>query len=429
MNSNSRVKLLLLLFGLCLALSTGTGCKSEDGDAPSTRGDTERADKWLDADTGPAQQLDVGADVKVDIASDIGSDTPMRSRRCPEEEPSNSSPYLCDEDCGFVDRDPAREFRIPDRPEYGGRLTAKELKERFPNGQFPTNGGSLRLPDSAEPNQNHDEAWLRYGQDLRIYFAPVQSRAEYGDSTIKVTVVLNYKPVDATYEHVSGDRRTVLRRVEGHAGEFPVDGPIELIDVTIPSEAFERKGRYDVGIGWNAYGDITRPGGWERIRVYYGGTEPPTHRCVRRGSITDRKDVELSISKRYFADAVVYPGGRHANKGPFDPIEVDAGEQVAVDYGVDPLTDARTAMAIVPMMNGEPLDKRIFAFTPERRGIRKTGFRDRFIVQIPNDPGEYEVELGMWPLPFLDRADWHEFDLASNGHYNGTNHLKFVVKE
>lgn len=362
-------------------------------------------------------------------ASDAMDTVATRVARCPEPSDDNSSPYLCDDDCGWVSREPAQGFDIPDRPPHGGAQTAEEIRKRFPGGKFPENGGAFGVPVDMEPDKYNSEAWVEYGRDMEIYFAPIQMRSSYGTSSIRVTAVLNYEPVRGVYEHSSNDRSKILDKKTGTSAEFPLDGPIELFDITIPSEAFDRKGRYDIGLGWNVYGDIDRPGGWRRFRVYYGGTKPPKYPCMRRGKLQEVNQDEKAVFKRYFADAALYPGGEYNARNPFEMIEVEPGERVAVRYGVGPLHEHPTAMVLVPFMNGDPLDKRMFAHTPPATSATQVGFRDRFIIELPNKPGEYEIELGMWSLPYLDFKEWTEFDLRTDGMMNGTNHVKFVVKE
>ncbi|MFB6373472.1 MAG: hypothetical protein ABEN55_10230 [Bradymonadaceae bacterium] len=272
------------------------------------------------------------------------------------------------------------------------------------------------------------------GEDVVIHFATVHPREEYGDSSIEITALLNYRPVDAVYEHYNADRSKVLERHEGIGAGFPIDGEAELIDITIPAEAFDGPGRYDIGLGWEADGPIDFPSTWRSFVVYYGGCKPPSHKCLVRGTKNKENETERKIGDKYYVDGFVYPGGKHQGQGPFE-VQLDEGQTVTVNFSVPGYNRSNPhPYAVVPILRDKPLDQRLLIVTPpkdlDKGGI---GYRGSFEVEIPDKPGRYDVEIGIWDAPFLESGVYSELGFGNleqtTGSKFGTNDVTYVVKE
>ncbi|MFB6375839.1 MAG: hypothetical protein ABEN55_22610, partial [Bradymonadaceae bacterium] len=256
-------------------------------------------------------------------------------------------------------------------------------------------------------------------------------REHYGDSTLEVTALLNYRPVEGIYQHYNHDRSTVLERQEGIGAGIPIDGDAELVDITIPADVFDGPGRYDIGLGWEVDGKVDNPSGWRRIVIYYAGCTPPTHECLARGTNHKTNDTELEIMKKYFVDGFVYPGGAYKGKGPFR-VRLDEGGRVTVNFSLFNDQSESRPYAVVPMLRDKPLDQRFLVTTPVRGNDGAIGYRGSFEVEIPDKPGRYDVEVGIWNAPFLEPGNYPDLGFGqieqTSARKLGTNDVTFIVE-
>ena len=357
---------------------------------------------------------------------------PSRAPRCPEPNDQNTSPYVCDDDCGTVTYESTGEFEIPDLPASGGPFTAEELKEKL--GGLPNYAVGFKLPADLTTNEDQTDVYAQPGDDITLHFAAVHNRdTSFEGATLELTALLNYQPVEATYKMYNGDRSKILAEKKDIGAEFPVEGTLEIVEITIPASAFDRKGRYDIGFMYSLDG-IDFADGSRLVRVYYGGQTRPDHQCARRGKINKMNEDELEIVQQYFSSGFIYPGANYSESSPLEEIAVSPGEKVAIDYSLFPWTnDAKTA-AVVPIVDGKPRNQRMLAYMPQDDDrARTTGFRDRFVVEMPSEPGLHEVELGIWLLPYLDVGEEPGWQLPEvlpwPGKIVGTNELTFRVEK
>jgi len=348
-------------------------------------------------------------------------------------EPQPTS-YVCsDGENGRVSYTSEKErLPAPDDDFEGGPSTVGEIRERF-GGTLPEKGNSLTLAERHRPDAPLSRGFAEPGEGALIHFGTIHPRDEYGDSTVKVAALLNYRPVEGVYEHYNDDRSDLLERQEGISGTVSIDSEAELVDITLPAEAFDGPGRYDVGLGWEVDGPVDNPSGWRRIVIYYGGCTPPSHECVVRGTQDEANETERAIAKKYFTAGFVYPGGAHAGEGPLE-VRLEEGGRVTVNYSVINYQDPPSrAYALVPTVRDTPLDKRFFAITEPRDNGGVIGHRGSFDIEIPDEPGRYDVEVGVWHSPFLDPGDYSELGLGDVDQTTtsrfGTNDVTYIVEE
>mgnify|MGYP006280030267 CR=1 FL=1 len=281
-----------------------------------------------------------------------------------------------------------------------------------------------------KPDDTTNEIYVTPGSDVTIYFATIHPRERYGNSKLTLTALLNYRPVEARYEHYDSRRSQVLDKTKGRNAVFPIDGPIEIVDVTIPSNVFNGKGTYDIGFGWGSSGPVDYAAGWERIHVHYGSCAPATHPCMERAKVARINKDERTIAEKYLAGSYVYPDGRHASRGPFEDIEVEGGREVTIGYSVHS-GESKTSYVVVPLINETPIPRRRYIYAPAdptKAGIYVKG-RGEFKLTIPDRPGEYSVELAKWDMPFLRPGEPTDSGLKPVGHLLGSNSVTYVVKE
>ena len=271
---------------------------------------------------------------------------------------------------------------------------------------------------------------MESGEDVTIYFATIHPRERYGDSKLMLTALLNFEPTDVTYEQYDGRHEDVVREISGSRAIFPVDGAIEIFDITISAKAFDGPGRYDIGFGWGSKGPVDFSVGWRRLYVYYGSCVPKEHPCMKPVEPKEINADERRIGEKYFTGANVYPAGKYANRGPFEEIEVNGGEEVSVTYSISS-HEFDTSWVVVPFVDGKPADKRHYLYTtthPDSR-VWDVVARRNFKLTIPQEPGTHTVIVALWDTPYLEHREDAPRDIVPAGAIYGSNRLKFVVPE
>ena len=425
-----QLRLFAALVGLGIAAG---GCVPGCDDSDSQRRDLEldSRDSLVDGRDPSGPPSDTSSAThrgdSADVSGMSDSDEPMG---CPRWRNLAKSSYLCTDGQTRVtygkDRDT---FQMPNRTEKSGPITRLELTNK--HGKLPKTARYVGVPSEYEPNDLRTELYVPSGRDVTIYFATIHPRDRYGNSKLQLTTLLNYRPTpEVVYEHYDSRRESVLATKTGISTTFPIDGAVELVDITIPANAFDGPGRYEIGFGWGVRGSIEYPAGWRRMYVFYGGCAPRPHPCMKRTESKLINDVERSIAEKYFAGGYVYPAGKYSDRSPFEDIEVVGGEKVTVNYSIS-AHDYKTTWAVVPIMNAKPLPHRDFVYTPpdpvKRRWYVKS--RRSFQIEIPDRPGSYRIAIAMWNRPFLNHGEPTGEKLLPAGRIYGTNIITFVVPQ
>lgn len=339
------------------------------------------------------------------MEADAGPDAPAPY----PDRPVNSSPYLCDEDGGTVWYEPSLEtFAPPDR-EGGGPTTRDEWIEEF-NGQLPESAKSISAAPELEPGGRVPQTlFAELDQDVRLHLTTVHPRDHYERARLAVSVLVNYEPVQAVFEHYTPNRERVRKIEQGEGVYWPITGDVEVVDIVIPPDAFARPGMYDIAL----FNTVAVPGrdtlAIRRFRLYRGDYRRQPHECLRVGEIRDMTPRENEI--RQFAlqlQALLYL----PDKTPTElqgPLSAEPGETVQVDYALLPVDDEVVRpFALVPFLNGQPLDWREFVVAPGGESWADPGevaHRGQFEVTLPGEPGVYNLMLAAWPYPFLEGGE------------------------
>lgn len=396
-------------------------------DTANIRADTETSTGEPDV----IEEGDLGSNTSA--PPDTGPPTPLPKAGCPNSQQMATSPFVCENNqkkAATYKAQPSKHIH-PSHPDLGANLTASGIRDDF-GGSLPETAGAFGFPREHQPLSTHNVGFAEFGDDVTVRIATIHPRENYGDSTMFFTALLNYKPTQSTYRHYNGERTKVLkRRTDDHLW-IPVDGPIELVDITIPAEAFDRRGRYDLAIGWGDRGPLSYTDRWDSVHIYYGGCSPPDHQCAERGDLHETTEVEQRIRDKYWVTAHVYPHGELKGRDPFKPIQVDAGQEVTIKYSLSVLSNWDTTWMLVPVVNGRPLDKRRHVFVPQHTSEPRKiylGSPGTFSIPIPDKPGKYEVEIATWNTPYLSYEETGTGLNPRPDNSTGSNSLIFVVKE
>lgn len=420
--TNTHYWMFLLSF---TALSCSTDCeKHQQAEVTADTDATSLSDSRV---TDAGKNRDSRADSEsMSDARDVSPEDGMAG--CPPSRTFCKSSYVCaDGQSKVAYRSGSDAFEKPGRSLDRGPVTRLDLTNR--HSSLPKNARYFGAPSRLEPSDTVRELYASYGRDVKIHFVTMHPRDRYGDSSLKVTVLLNYRPThEVIYEHLDARRSRVVESHVGTDAEFSIDGAVEIVDVTIPSEAFDGPGRYDIGFGWGADGPVDYPAGWRRIYVYYGGCSPLAHPCAEKSKHSKMNDDERTIAQKYLVGGYLYPAGKHSDRGPLEKIEVSGGSEVTLRYSIQP-GEYTTSYVVAPFINDRPTKmRRLFYITPSPPGLYVSARRE-ITLQIPNRPGKYEVDLGMWDAPFLDYRESTRWEIEPAGRNYATNSVTYVVKE
>ena len=348
------------------------------------------------------------------------------------------SPYICDGDGGLVHpRSPEKDFEKPPLERSKHTKTASEVRRYF-NGTLPEAASFLTAASHLRPGRSiPSELFALLKEDVVLHLGTIHPADEFGESTISVTVLADYRPVEAVYKKWNGERTKVERRIESTGARFKVDEDIELVDIVIPAERFEFRGIVDLGVGFRVDGEVEVSPRFERIRLYRGSYDRDRHPCVELGSseLDELSDLEKTVDRKTrVLDAMVYPAEGLSSYSQLDAFRVSPGETIRMRYVLPAYSgDRPKPFALVPLVNGRPLDWRRFVVArlhPDEFAYPPAVKRGEFEVKIPDEPGEYEVQLGTWYDPFLLPSDepGHGIRILDTTGAWGSNLVTLVAK-
>jgi hypothetical protein len=244
--------------------------------------------------------------------------------------------------------------------------------------------------------------------------------------------LLNYKEVDAKIENWNPERTKLEGEKTGATATFEIDDDVEHYDFTIPAEAFDGPGRYDIAVLLSGTGEPNTGSVSQNFTVFYGSCEPQPMTCFHEGEVDGENEVEKVISKEFYTDSYLYPVGDLAGKNPLERIKVAPGQEITLRYRFIVGSMDKLVVA-VPLLNGEPVGEPQYTYLPSEPGPDSNiefpvGAGRRIILTVPEEPGDYTVELAQFTTPFLTRAEADLLDLATTGFSWGSNHLTFRVE-
>lgn len=366
---------------------------------------------------------------------DPGSeDTTRQDADTPDDDASPArSPYVCDHDGGeVIHPESNQEFEKPPIEQNDGPKTRSDILRAF-GGDLPESAAYTGTPERLHRQilGAQEELYANADEDIVLHFASILGVDDLGDSTLDLTVVVNYRPVQARFVHRSQDRSEILDETVGSGAEIPVDDEIELVDIEIDADQLPNGQVYDLGFGYGGTGDVSLHRTYRRFRVYQGGYDRPIHRCLefKEDQPLNQREQEIVDGTGALRAGLVVPKSS-PNWSPEDgPIAARPGETVTLQYAANtPSTDHPVAMAFVPLLDNEPLDWRTFFVAPEN-DLYSAATRGTFEVTLPTEPGIHHVRLGTWKDPFLLPADEPGHGIEIHGFPGrGTNTIRYDVR-
>ncbi len=354
------------------------------------------------------------ADTRPDAASNDVTEIPVDDGSHLE---GPDSDYICSVENGVV-RD-SREysmFGVPEPEGEVGPFTAADLYDELESG-LPDGAFLNRATASGElgARVGSKELYARSGQDVHLYFGYVNERDTHPGTKMRSTVFVNYSHVQATYKNLSRDRTEVERESEGKTFQFTVDDDVELLDIIIPAEAFDRAGQYDIAVVSEAVGENPAEygGASEIFRLYHEGFEKPDHPCLVQGQLVERSPLEEEMLQWHELRSfgfTVYPTSATTMLEILEDVVVDPGETIEFRHFVGPSFNGvyPTAFVAIPLIGGKAAGEPIYGTTPPAltsEESRMVAHRGSLEITAPTEPGTYEFEIMAWAEPFLAPGD------------------------
>ncbi len=420
---------LALLFALSLSCSAtgGTSTSSRDGGGPAFNADGP-------AGGTDASSVDDEQDATTIDADDAGPSGPeplpsidgalWEFRQCEGETPMSS---------------PSDEkFRMPNRDSIDPEFDARQARAAAEGEE-----GQIVVADPAL-QQGKVFAYDFFspgGRDVTLHYYPyvtTRTAEQLSKERMNLTVLVDYEPVEATWTRWSDDRSTALDTALGTGISFGPPRQFELIEVTIPAEAFPQRRAYEISLGMLSVSSllVDRHSAW-RMRLYNGGYEVPSRPCANEPlDIEERTEIEFALQNGarellLFPETIEDFWTTHGR-----PLEVKPGETIR--FYASGFRDGKgpSAAVAVPTANGIPIGSpKWWRHGPAWVGAALPPIDTRFSFSytVPDEPGTYDVYVLSWTDPFetgrdLDgnRINGVYFSSKPRGHSNG---IRLVVPE
>jgi hypothetical protein len=428
-----------VFLALLVAILVGNSA-CEDGPSSEIDGDAITVDA-----SGPhadAEEFDIQpphGDTAADSAdtSDNPADTPRDStdRDTSDELPTYffRDQYLCDSAQSPTPKlESSRPFSESTRG-GGGPLSQQDVLDAR-GGVIDADGSWMSAPSELAPGPNGYALWAKDGEDIILYTGAFTKETDLDGARLKVTAMVDYEPVMATYRMWDPDRQEILEERTSTGISLAIDTQVEVVDIVIASETFDEDRMYELSVAHvlGRHG-ITLGRHFARVTLYKGAYDLPTHPCMEPVRSTPYTSVEQDILRSgNFGTVTLYPTPLESAEDLDELIPAEPGQTIPLDFFVRNSTLSNPkSIGLVPTLNGEPLDKRWFLFRP---GYESSGesvlYRGHFEVTLGQEPGIYEVMMTRWELPFMPIEDHQgsKTDPPYGRHGGGSRTLRFEVQ-
>jgi hypothetical protein len=403
----------ITLVALALSLFGFVGCDDPSGDGPS------------DSSTSHDSQGDRETSGDSDINQTTG---------CKNLSHVSVADLLCtgDDEAGTVDYRESNfgRFEIPEESE-STPLPVSESRLREVYGNDVEDGMTYGF-NREHAIKDPETAYIPSGRDVRLHLAALHDREAYDTSTAKITVLLNFKAVEAKLTNYTADRGTLSAEKEGTTVEFQIDEDIEQYDITIPAEEFDGPGRYSIGVTLSGLGKPNTGEFSREFIVFYGGCSPSPIKCAADGEVERQNSAEKTIAEKTRVDTYLYPSDFSSDWNPSETIVAEPGESLHFTFSTEINNIAHTA-AFVPLIDGYPTDRLFHIHIPKEpedleRGVFVVGGRTEFQIQAPTEPGEYRLEFAQHVNPVLTTAEEKEIGIDTFSFGLGSNNQTIEVR-
>ena len=306
------------------------------------------------------------------------------------------------------------------------------------DGKLSSRGSYLGAPVEMNPGRGALRAmYTEAGQEVRIQGALWTSAEIDATARLSLTLMVNYRPVAATY-HIRGPENEVtFLTVEDTGVRAPMTEDFVSFEIVVPGNNFAEPGIYDVSLWAYAY----KPSGLlsirrQRISLFAGGYRIPEHPCFVPSEYQAPTELERDIYELIFRGAgILYPTDLESRSQLFDEdydmyrLPADPGEQKDLVVFLGAQARERHKVVWVPLLDGRPVGPPRFNYLPANRDLFGPAFRDTIQVEMPDSAGVADVVIAQWYNPFEPRADrfGEHLDLPPIPVLSGTNYLHFEV--
>ncbi|MEC9400195.1 MAG: hypothetical protein VX475_21395, partial [Myxococcota bacterium] len=254
-----------------------------------------------------------------------------------------------------------------------------------------------------------------------------------------LTVLVDYKPVEATYNY-SQDRWDNLLFSKAATGtRFPIDTQFSMMEVILPASLFTEERMYEIAIGQTTvqYG-ASNGGVYRKVHLLNRSTKQLGHPCHEEPLYEPANTIEYGlISENISTGVLLFPTYYPAlSEVAFEQLlPAEPGQKVQVNlslvskYNVE---DRARPVFLKPLLDGKPLEQEWrVSLSPKGPGSFNIDARKTFEVTLPEEPGIYEVSMAVWHDPHLMAVDLdgNSIEGISTGGRGATsNLLRFEVK-
>lgn len=356
--------------------------------------------------------------------------------------PPNPEAWLEEAPCTgngeYVERLTDEPFEVPTVERFKSALNRDDIRRLFGN-SLPTTvfGVAASHLYGATGDRPPYDLYVEPGEDLVLSIFVGEQRF---DDTYIVTPMLDYQPVEATFQHYSADRENLTNEVQDTGYFFKSEEGFDPIDMTIDADAFTTGRMHEVALAVRGIN-----GGYSyRLQVFYGGYEPPPEPlpCVPEPLEEEWTEFDIPIRSSHMGADVVtiftVPTTATADRRVH---EVAPGETVRIfstlfrrstEFGPN-------AVVLQPTLNGRPVGE---SWWRSRNGPgpykdhEHVDARDFFDITFPDEPGKYYiVALKAFESPWDRWRDFGDPDPPNNGFphvmnkelVEGSNYLRFRV--
>ena len=259
--------------------------------------------------------------------------------------------------------------------------------------------------------------WIVNGPDFIGVSIGITSSETVDEATTgTMTVLVNYKAVQAEWELIGSSDTEIAKSHTGAGFQFNFDEKAEVVNVRIPYEAFSEPGFYEVVLWYQVSGPNQYIlGSGSRLSLWNQTASRQPHPCnkmveSRPISESERAVMGFLTSAETISYASDESGVEHLQTG----ITVAPSSPINVEYFVPSTArfrDEEYNVAIFPMLNGALLEPAKFIRRPTGRidgSIDPTYFDTLYSSSIefmaPEEPGVHDFSVGMVLDPFQPRA-------------------------
>jgi hypothetical protein len=302
-------------------------------------------------------------------------------------------------------------YSVPTRPQPSQApvITRDDLIDEL--GFFPNRAISVRPGKAVRPGDGRSfDLYAQPGTDVPIHIYSINDADEPEDFepySLNVTVMVDYAPVEATYERWSPDRTQKLLETTATGINVDLESDFEILDVTIPAAVFAERRMYEISVSYNLTTYDGRSNGESRrFALFNGGYDRPSRPCAEPKIDVPWSDWEKTLYNRGTVDDLgpLFYEGITSELDIQSLVDVEPGETRRMFFSVLQTSSQAGGKptVLVPLFDGEPMGPVWWVKQGGEDNYRvRVNARKSFEVTFPEEPGVYVVQVATWEDPYL----------------------------